>query len=164
MERLMFDRYDPRSDDSRDRSNPWERSCGSRGGGTERDREEHSRDVFTRGLDVPRGRDREQVRDRDRVYEIDGTESRMLGTIGAFRVVSESDLHDLRDDSNNPRRSVRHLEGEGLIRTSPLSSDDRAVVLTERGRDLLEANRYERGDRSREPAKLSVPGSGSHAS
>ena len=65
---------------------------------------------------------------------INGTESRMLGTIGAFRVVSERDLHDLRDDSNNPRRSLRHLENEGLIRTSPLSSDDRAVVLTERGR------------------------------
>ena len=46
--------------------------------------------------------------------------------------------------SSNPRRSVRHLEDEGLIRRSPLSSDDRAVVLTERGRDLLEANRYER--------------------
>ena len=31
-----------------------------------------------------------------------------------------------------------------------LSSNDRAVVLTERGRDLLEANRYERSERAQE--------------
>ena len=71
--------------------------------------------------------EREQVRDRDRVYEIDGAESRALATVGAFRVVAESDLHDLRDDSQSSRRSLKHLENEGLIRTSPLSSDDRAV-------------------------------------
>jgi hypothetical protein len=46
--------------------------------------------VFTRDLDLPRGRNREQVRDRDRVYEIDGDESRALATVGAFRVVAES--------------------------------------------------------------------------
>ena len=60
----------------------------------------------------------EPVRERDRVYEIDGAESRMLATIGAFRVVAESDLHDIRDDSQSSRRSLKHLENEGLIRTS----------------------------------------------
>ena len=96
----------------------WDRNFGSRGGSSERDRGEDRdpRDVFTRDLDLPRGPERRPVRERDRVYEIDGTESRMLGTIGAFRVVSESDLHDLRDESSNPRRSLRHLEDEGLIR------------------------------------------------
>ena len=133
---------------------------GSRGSSSERDRSEERdpRDVFTKDLDLPRGRERRPIRERNRVYEIDGTESRMLGTIGAFRVVSESDLHDLRDESSNPRRSVRHLEDEGLIRRSPLSSDDRAVVLTERGRDLLEANRYERPDRSHEPRQTFYTG------
>jgi DNA-binding MarR family transcriptional regulator len=147
----MWDRYDPRSDD-RDRGESWDRSIDSRGGSSQRERAEdcEPRDVFTRDLDLPRGRERRPVRERDRVYEIDGTESRMLGTIGAFRVVSESDLHDLRDESSNPRRSLRHLENEGLIRRSPISSDDRAVVLTERGRDLLEANRYERPERTYE--------------
>jgi hypothetical protein len=84
----MWDRYDPRSDD-RDRGGSWDRSFGSRGGSTERDRNEDRdpRDVFTRDLDLPRGRERSPVRERDRVYEIDGTESRMLGTIGAFRVL-----------------------------------------------------------------------------
>jgi hypothetical protein len=75
----------------------------------------------------------------------------MLATVGAFRVVSERDLNDRRDEASDTRRGLRHLEGAGLIRTSPLSSDDRAVVLTDRGRDLLEANRYERQERSWEP-------------
>jgi hypothetical protein len=101
--------------------------------------------VFTKDLDLPRGRERRPVRERDRVYEINGTESRMLGTVGAFRVVSESDLHDGREDT---RRAQRHLEREGLLHTSPLSSDDRAVVLTDRGRDLLEANRHDVQERS----------------
>src|SRR6266851_2362959 len=135
----MWDGYDPRSDD-RNRGGSWDRSLGSRGTTSDRDRNEERdpRDVFTRDLELPRGRDRRPVRERERIYEIDGTESRMLATIGAFRVVSDSDLHDLRDDSDNPGRSVRHLENEGLIRKSPLSSDERFVVLTERGRDLLE--------------------------
>ena len=145
---LMWERYDPRCDDGRDRGDSWDRSFGSRGAASERDHNEHSRDAVTRDLDLPRGRDREQVRERDRVYEIDGAESRTLATIGAFRVVAESDLHDLREDAQRSRRSLTHLETEGLIRRSPLSSDDRAVVLTERGRDLLEANRYERPKRS----------------
>ena len=137
----MLDRDDPRSDD-RDRGSSWDRTLGSRSSTSDRNRndERDPRDVFTRDLDLPRERERRPVRERDHVYEINGTESRMLGTIGAFRVVSERDLHELRDDSGNPRRSVRHLEDEELIRSSPLSSDDRAVVLTERGRDLLEAS------------------------
>src|SRR5688572_21008468 len=149
----MWDRYDPRSSNSRDRDDFGDRSRGSRGWSSERDHaaDRDPRDVFTRDLDLPRGRERGPVQERDRVYEINGTESRMLATIGAFRVVSETDLHDLRDDSDSSRRSARHLEKEGLIRTSALSSDDRAVTLTDRGRDLLEANRYERSDRSHEP-------------
>jgi hypothetical protein len=149
----MWDRYDPRADDGRDRGGSWDRSFGSRGGTSERDRNEDrdSRDVFTRDLDLPRGRERRPVRERDRVFEINGSESRMLGTIGAFRVVSESDLLHLVDDSREGRRCARHLEEEGLVRTSPLSSEDRAVVLTDRGWDLLEASRYERHDCEREP-------------
>ena len=143
-----MDRYDPRDD--RERANSWDREFGSRAGTSERDsREERDpRDVFTKDLELPRGRERRPVRERDRVYEINATESRMLATVGAFRVVAESDLHDSRHDT---RKAQRHLEQQGLLRTSPLSSDDRAVVLTDRGRDLLETNRYERDDRSHEP-------------
>jgi DNA-binding MarR family transcriptional regulator len=154
----MLDRYDPRDD--RDHGGSWERNFGSRGLSADRERhgQRDPRDVFTRDLDLPRGRERRPTRERDRVYEIDGAESRMLGTIGAFRVVAESDLHDVRDDVSSARRGVRHLEDEGLIRRSPLSSDDRAVALTERGRDLLEANRYERPERSYEPRQTFYAG------
>lgn len=145
----MWDRYDPRTTDDRDRGDA-DRNRGSRGGSSERDYEadRDPRDVFTKDLDLPRGRERRPVRDRGRVYEINGTESRMLATVGAFRVVAESDLHDGRDDT---RKAQRHLAQEGLLRSSPLSSDCRAVVLTDHGRDLLEANRYERDARLHEP-------------
>ena len=154
----MWDRYDPRSVNDRDRGDSWDRNFGSRGGAGERERDERSRDVFTRDLDLPCGQDREQVRDRDHVYEIDGDESRALATVGAFRVITESNLHDIRDDSKSSRRSLKHLESEGLIRTSPLSADDRAVVLTERGRDVLEANRFPREERSWEPRQTFYAG------
>jgi len=45
----MLDRYDPR-DDGRERGDSWDRNCGSRGSSSERDREERSRDVFTKDL------------------------------------------------------------------------------------------------------------------
>ena len=152
-----MDRYDPR--DVGDRANSWDRNFGSRGGTSERDRndERDPRDIFTKDLDLPRGRERRPAGDRDRVYEIDGAESRALATIGAFRVIAESDLHDIRDDSQSSRRTLKHLENEGLIRTSPLSSDDRAVTLTDRGRDLLEASRYERDDRIHQPRQRVDP-------
>lgn len=92
------------------------------------------------------------------MYKIDGAESRALATIGAFRVIAESDLHDIRDDSQSSRRSIKHLEKEGLIRMSALSSDNRAVTLTDRGRDLLEANRYERDDRIHQPPQTFYAG------
>jgi hypothetical protein len=157
MELMMFDRYDPRLDNARDRSSSWERDFGSRGGKSERDPDHgrDSNDIFTRDLDLPRGREREPVRERDGVYEINGTESRMLGTVGAFRVVSESDLQEGREDAH---RAQHHLEREGLLRTSPLSSDDRAVVLTDRGRDLLEANRHEPKERSWQPRQTFYAG------
>jgi hypothetical protein len=146
----MWDRYDPRSSDDRERGDIGDRSRGNRGGTSDRDRvdERDPRDVFTKDLDLPRGRDRRPVRERDRVYELNGAESRMLATIGAFRVVVERDLRDGCDDT---RKAQRHLEREGLLRTSPLSSDDRAVVLTDRGRDLIEANRHDQQERFWEP-------------
>jgi hypothetical protein len=146
----VLDRYDPRSSDGKDIADSWDRDVGSRGGSGDREQvaDRETCDVFTKDLDLPRSRERRPVRERDRMYDIDGTESRMLATVGAFRVVAESDLHDGRDDT---RKAQRHLEQADLLRTYPLSSDDRTVVLTDRGRDLLEANRYERDDRSHEP-------------
>lgn len=39
------------------------------------------------------------------------------------------------------RDTLDHLRGEGLIRTIALDEHDQAVVLTDGGRDLLDANR-----------------------
>jgi hypothetical protein len=105
----MWDRYDPRSSDARDRDDFGDRSRGSRGGVNDRDQsgDRDSRDVFTKDLDLPRGRERRPVGERDRVYEINGAEGRMLATVGAFRVVAESDLHDGREDSQDRPHAAR---------------------------------------------------------
>lgn len=54
------------------------------------------RDVLSRDLDLPRGPDRELVRDRDRDYRLSGSDTGTLSTVGAFRVVPERDLNDSR--------------------------------------------------------------------
>ena len=51
-----------------------------------------------RDLDLPRGDERELVVDRDRVYDLDGEDSRALAAVGAFRIVPEHDL-DLPHDT-----------------------------------------------------------------
>ena len=60
----MWDRYDPRDDD-RDRGNEWDRSLAGRGSTSDRDRNEERdpHDVFTKDLDLPRGRERRPVRE-----------------------------------------------------------------------------------------------------
>lgn len=92
------------------------------------------RDVFVRDLDLPLKPERELVRDRDRDYTLNGSETRTLATVGAFRVVSERDLSGARGD-------IRHLEKQGLIERVPVSDRERAVTLTDRGRGVLERHR-----------------------
>lgn len=103
-----------------------------------------SREAFTRGLNLPRGRDREIVYDaRDREYRLRGSESRTLATVGAFRVAPAQNLRDHNNRPTGPRHGdLRHLRAQGLIETVRIPGyREPAVVLTERGRDLLEANR-----------------------
>jgi hypothetical protein len=102
------------------------------------------RDVFMRDLDLPRGREREVVYDaRDRTYALRGSETRSLSTVGAFRVVPASSLRDHSGRPADPRSGdLRHLREQGLISTARLDGRcDVAVVLTERGLDLLEYHR-----------------------
>ncbi len=131
-------RGDHASADRRDREEERERH------GDARDLEVDPRDVFMRGLDLPRGRNREIVRDaRDREYTLRGSETRTLSTVGAFRVVPASELRDHFDRPADPRDGdLRHLREQGLVQTVRLDGrGDVAVALTDRGRDLLEANR-----------------------
>ena len=152
----MFDRYDPRDDNGRSRCESFERHRGSRGSS---DRDDNGRSTFGRHVDLPRGADRELVRDRKRSYELNGHESEALATIGAFRVVHADDLRDVFDGDRDPKpapQGLRHLQESGLLERIPLESRDRdVVVLTGRGRDVLEANRLER---DREPRQTFYAG------
>lgn len=116
----------------------------------ERDRGNDPREVFTRGLNLPRGHERELIRDRDREYTLRGSESRTLATVGAFRVVSSRDLRDHHERPLDPRSSdLRHLREQRLVETVRVAgSREHAVALTKEGRSLLEHHRgRDQGDR-----------------
>jgi hypothetical protein len=80
---------------------------------------------------------------RDREYTLRGSESRSLATVGAFRVVPARDLRDRDGRPGNPRDGeLRHLREQGLVETVRIPGyREQAVVLTDRGRGVLEANR-----------------------
>jgi hypothetical protein len=92
------------------------------------------RDPFVRDLDLPHGLERKSVLDRHRAYTLNGSEVQTLATAGAFRLISETDLHGHRGD-------VRHLEKQGLAERVPVGDRGRAITLTDRGRALLERHR-----------------------
>jgi DNA-binding MarR family transcriptional regulator len=131
----MWDGLDPRDADGRERdaSDP-------------RDAERiEPRDVFTQGLALPRGLERERVHSHDRDYQLRGSEVRTLATIGAFRVVPADDLRDDLGRGGDVRHGdLERLRHAGLIRTvAPFERDGRTVLvtLTERGREVLESHR-----------------------
>lgn len=129
----MFDRRD----DARDREGTREDRARVY---DVRDRDDlDPRDGLARDLDLPRGEERELVVDRDRMYELNGEDSRTLAAVGAFRVVPE---HDLDADHD----SLAHLRDEGLVATVDLGSDERGLTLTREGRELLDAHALERDD------------------
>ena len=143
----MLDRYDPRNDEPRDRGDSQERSWGSRGGGDRASGRDDEGGVFARHVDLPRGPEREIVRERKRSYDLNGRESAALATIATFRVVQVSDVEEMLDEGRGGRsaqKSLDHLQTSGLLERHPLERrDEDIVVLTDRGRDLLEANRRE---------------------
>ena len=134
---------DPRWDDSR--SGPTR----GRAGGLDGDPRDldavDPRDVFTQGLALPRGLDREPVFVGNEQYDLRGSEVRTLATVGAFRVVAIDDLRDHGDRAADLwHGDFEHLRSEGLIRH--IASVDREtgtdlVTLTAQGRELLESYR-----------------------
>jgi hypothetical protein len=149
----MFDRYDPRHGNHRDCSDSQQRNRGSRGGGDRSDGPDDDGGVFARNLDLPRGPEREIVRERKRAYELNGRESSALATIAAFRVVQVRDVEGMLDDGRGGRsaqESLDHLQMSGLLDRIPLERRDDVVLLTDRGRDLLEANRREHAGEPRQ--------------
>lgn len=161
----MLDDFDPRNrdDDVRDIEMPWIELGRGPGSNREeddprdraddirdrdrdvRERDHDPRDAFLHDLELPRGLEREIVRDGDHRYELNGDDSRSLATIGAFRVVAERDLRDPRGDSPDVSEpDLRHLRDEGLVRYVALDNRERALTLTSRGHHLLEAHRRDR--------------------
>jgi DNA-binding MarR family transcriptional regulator len=147
----MWRDIDPRPDER-------ERPQLSRGSGGDQDRHESQssdlRDVFSRDLDLPRGTRRQPVRDRDQSVELRESEVRILATTGAFRVVPAKDLLDHRGRPSSSRQGeLRRLREEGLVEARPYvvgREKTSLVTLTERGRELLEHHRIERGDAVRQ--------------
>ena len=142
----MWDRHDPRSLDTPDRPTP---DRGESPGPDPRDRVRRDpRDAFTDGLDLPRGLERERVLVHDETHRLRGSEVRALATVGAFRVVPVDDMRGDRDQPGDLwHGDLDRLRTTGLIRVvGPLDRDSRTTVvtLTERGRELLEANRDSR--------------------
>jgi hypothetical protein len=90
-----------------------------------------------RDLDLPRSDERELVVDRDRVYELDGEDSRTLAAVGAFRIVPEHEL-DL------PRDTLDNLHDQRLVEAVELGDGERGLTLTTQGRDLLQSHALER--------------------
>ena len=121
----------------------------SRGGrvGCEPDRlppERDYRDVFVRDLDLPQGPERVRVRHRDRSYDLRGSETRLLTTVGALRVVNATDLREPGQSARAAEHDVERLREAGLIDAFTAVVDgQRATVLTlsEDGLDLLESAR-----------------------
>lgn len=130
----MWETLDPRHDDNRDRDRQ-----------TEVPEVSDARDVFTRDLALPRGRDRERVRTREHDVRLRGSEVRTLATIGVFRVVPLRDLsHDGRRTRDLWHGDLGHLRAAGLIRTvAPQDNQERTPILTltDRGRAVLEGHR-----------------------
>ena len=81
----MFDNFDPRWSEPRDRAGQDE--IDRKIYRDTRERGDDPRDALLNNLDLPRGLDRELVLDRDHVYELNGEDSRMLAAAGAFRLV-----------------------------------------------------------------------------
>ena len=130
--------FDPR-DDARERDG---REDGSARVYDPRDRDEHDpREALVRDLDLPRGDERELVLDRDRVYELDGDDSRTLAVVGAFRVVPEHDL-DLPPDT------LKNLHDQRLIELVDLGDCEHGLTLSPEGRDLLDSHSLERAGES----------------
>lgn len=127
----MSREIDPRSNDVE----PPTPARGGRAGGSDTiERPTEVREVFTRGLDLPRGTERERVWSRTKAHDLSRDDVKILATVGAFRVVPANTLDRGADD-------VRHLRDAGLVRTLPHVVGHRRttlVTLTEQGRSLLE--------------------------
>jgi len=129
-----------------DRSEPTDRAP---------DRQVHDRphtrpDEFAaRGLTLPQGEEREVVGFRGREYSLNGSETRTLATVGAFRAVSIDDFGDDRQSRDVRHGDWRALGAQGLLTHETLTDrhgTHHVVALTREGKDLLDEHSTARPD------------------
>ncbi len=141
----MRDRDYPRSDDGRDPGDSWDRSFGSRGGTSERERndERDLRDVFTKDLDLPWGSERRPVRERDRVV------AKGLALARSIEIadIRTADIEDFIADLKKPRivnrrKAPRTLTPASINRTIELM---RHMMNWAVGREYLDRTPFRRG-------------------
>ena len=105
------------------------------------------------GLSLPRGEEREAVELRDRDYTLDGSETRALATVGAFRVVVADDFNPRGQSPDTSNGPWRHLSEQGLMTRETLTDRSGArhvMALTREGKALLDAHRGPRTDGRRQ--------------
>jgi|CXWK01.1.fsa_nt_gi hypothetical protein len=108
-----------------------------------RERPEPNENVLTHGLTLPRGDERERVDFRDRNYTLNGSETRALAAVGAFRVVDSADFKVDEHGRNGFAGDWRHLREAGLVTQTTTTDREGAhhvVSLTRDGKDLLDAH------------------------
>ena len=114
-----------------------------------RERPEPNENVFTHGLTLPRGDERERVECRGRTYAINGSETRALATVGAFRVVDVGDFTTHEHGRDGFHGDWRRLGEEGLVTHTTVTDREgshHVVSLTRAGKDLLDAHAAGRSD------------------
>jgi hypothetical protein len=103
-------------------------------------------------IDLPNGRDREPVRDRDHLYHLRGSEVDLLASTGRFRAALTEDVVHATADPDRARDDLRSLVRQGLMeeRTITRLSDGQSAdvdSLTKAGKDLLDHHRDPHADR-----------------
>ena len=100
-------------------------------------------DVLARGLTLPCGEAREIVECRGREYQLNGSETRVLAAVGAFRVVATADLGHDRHGIDPWHGEFRSLRDQGLLTYDTLvdrQGTQHVVSLTREGKVLLDAH------------------------
>jgi hypothetical protein len=115
--------------------------------------QDHVDDLPMDGLTLPRGDEREAVYLRDREYELSGSDTRALATVGAFRVVVSEDVASREQGQDTSENVWKHLAEQGLLTRETLTDRGGArhvMALTREGKALLDAHRESRPDGRRQ--------------
>jgi hypothetical protein len=99
-----------------------------------------------RGLTLPEGRDRQEVRDQGRTYRLRGSEVELLERAAQYRVTFTEDLKQDAGDANRFNDDLRSLKEQGLIEERTVTRLREGAVadvisVTGEGKALLDHHR-----------------------